>query len=78
MLNKTPEEILKLYRERSDSLDASSYEVADLCEAVIMMRGALSFYATSENYPYEYDTVTITSAVEKDGGDLARRTLLSF
>ncbi len=48
-----PEAILKLYTERSDSLDASSYDVAGLCRELIACRAfviAVIYTAALDGY----------------------------
>lgn len=41
-LIQTPEQIKELYLERSDTLDASSYEVEDLCDEIIRLTAELA------------------------------------
>lgn len=41
-LIQSVEAIREMYLDRSDSLDASSYEVEDLCDEVLRLRAALA------------------------------------
>ena len=54
MLTRTPEEILKLYAENGDGLDATSYEVVDLCRELIRIRDIARELAAEEDWSNEH------------------------